>query len=334
MSTPTGFNLNLVRFSSSVAVVVAIVASVYLANQVYQPDSTRKESSSPEKFEFTQFLMGMPVTLTVYCDQRDDAEKACKAAFDRIRELVDVFSDYERNSETSRINRLPVGQQMMVSSEFVELYQQCERIYVETSKAFDPTSGEVIRLWKESRKANKLPDQDRIRAAIKNQGFESFKLIQSENQWQLRRLGDARLDFGSVAKGYIGDQVIKTLTSHGIDRGMYSAGGDVVCGNSPPDSKGWRFRFPDGTSRWVSNLAVSVSGDTEQFLVIDGKRHSHVVDPRTGQAVTNRRTCVVVAPHGVLSDALATSGCVLPPEKFRQVLRQFKQTTGQLIVQE
>jgi len=141
------------------------------------------------------------------------------------------------------------------------------------------------------------------------------------------------LDFGAIAKGYIGDRVIKLLSDNGIEIACYEAGGDFVLGDPPPETDGWTIDIgnqSDGrpNTKTLANCAISTSGDANQFVEVSGKRYSHVVDPRTGIGVTSGTTAFVIAPSGMYSDALATSGCILNQTEFENLLLHFEETKG------
>ena len=116
----------------------------------------------------------------------------------------------------------------------------------------------------------------------------------------------------------------------GIRQALVAGGGDIVVGDAPPAAASWRIGIgslenPTGkASRYLglSNAAVSTSGDTEQFVVIDGKRYSHIVDPKTGLGLTARMSCTVVATDGKTADGLATGLCVLGPERGLPVIEK------------
>jgi thiamine biosynthesis lipoprotein len=135
-----------------------------------------------------------------------------------------------------------------------------------------------------------------------------------------------RLDLGGIAKGYVGDEAIATLKRNGISRALFEAGGDIVASDAPPGKAGWEIRILDaGASRTIelANAAVSTSGDTAQFVVINGVRYSHVIDPRTGIALTNRVMATVIARDGITSDSLSTAACVLGPERTQHLIERF-----------
>ena len=139
-----------------------------------------------------------------------------------------------------------------------------------------------------------------------------------------------RLDLGGIAKGYAMDAALAVLQRHGIMRALVEAGGDMRLGDPPPGRAGWRVGIPPLDNPQgeplsyleVSRVAVSTSGDMIQYVEIAGKRYSHVVDPRTGMALTDHCRVMVVGPTGMAADAISKAVGVLGPEKGLQLIDQ------------
>jgi thiamine biosynthesis lipoprotein len=131
------------------------------------------------------------------------------------------------------------------------------------------------------------------------------------------------LDLGGIAKGYACDAALAVLRQHGITRALVALGGDIAVGEPPPDRAGWRIgiaplRSPAAPPRHyllVKNVGVSTAGDMHQAVEIDGKRYSHIIDPKTGIGLVGRRSATVVAPNATMSDGLDTAMCVMGPER-------------------
>jgi thiamine biosynthesis lipoprotein ApbE len=129
------------------------------------------------------------------------------------------------------------------------------------------------------------------------------------------------LDLGGIAKGYAVDEAMKVLKRAGFSRAMVVGGGEIAVGEAPPDTQGWKIALngPGETNRLqeeylvLSHANVSTSGDASQFVEVDGVRYSHVLDPRTGQALTTRRQVTVVAAEGMTADSCASAIGVLGP---------------------
>jgi FAD:protein FMN transferase len=133
-----------------------------------------------------------------------------------------------------------------------------------------------------------------------------------------------KLDVGGIAKGYASEEAIKVLKREGVSSALVAGSGDVVVSDPPPGRAGWRIAVAplkaeadetEGPTILLKNAAVSTSGDAEQFVEIDGVRYSHVLDPKTGLGLTERRSVTVIAREGITADGLDTAACILGPDK-------------------
>ena len=262
--------------------------------------------------------MAMPVHLTVWSSSENQAQVACKAAFRRITALESILSDYDERSELMQVGQRAASGPISTSRELTLILEKAKAQSEATHGAFDPTAGPVIRLWRTARENGQLPASERHAAAMKLLGTDKV-LVDRANQTVELLVPGMSLDLGGIAKGFIGDEVMHVLRRHGLPNARYRAGGDIVLGDAPPGRDGWLVDLPQLPDLVLANCGVSVSGDTMQFVEIDGKRYSHVIDPRTGMGVTSRQMAVVVAPTGMESDALATAGCVMPRAEFEQL---------------
>lgn len=283
------------------------------------------------EFSYVQLQMAMPMRITVWCDSKELAETACKLAFDRAAELVMVFSDYDPKSETRRLTQRPAGESTQVSDDLFRVLAFSKTLNSRSQGAFDPTASPVIGLWRTARKSKTMPASEDIQARLSLVGFDKLQL--ADDQSVILLANGMNFDFGGIAKGYIGDQVISVLRENGIKIGCYEAGGDIVLSEAPPGTQGWTIdigRNDDGTKKTLEleNCGVSTSGDSQQFVEIGGQRYSHVIDPRTGIGVTTGRTAFVIAPSGMQSDSLATTGSVLNETEFQKVLDVYEHTKG------
>ena len=137
-----------------------------------------------------------------------------------------------------------------------------------------------------------------------------------------------KLDLGGIAKGDAGDQAIAVLREHGITRALFQAGGDIVVSDPPPGQTGWDIELPPGETNApktlaVKNAAVSTSGDEVQYVVINGQRYSHIVNPHTGLGLTHHNLATILATRGIASDALSKVATVLPPAQAKPVVESF-----------
>ncbi len=267
----------------------------------------------------TQSHMGMAVTLTVWADDAEAARKACRVAFARVSELNGILSDYEPESELSRLCRAAGEGPQEVSDELFTVLAAAKELSEQSGGLYDPTAAPVIRLWREARQTKRLPDPALIENALKLVGADKLLLDPDAKTVELTQIG-MQLDLGAIAKGYVGDEAIRVLREQGFPIAAFEAGGDMVVGDSPPGEKGWTIE-PQGFEKvTLTNAAIAISGNSEQFVEIDGKRYGHIIDPRTGWPVEAGRACVVIAPTGLIADPLATLGTMMEPEEFGQLV--------------
>jgi FAD:protein FMN transferase len=192
------------------------------------------------------------------------------------------------------------------------------------------TVGPLVQLWKRARRQRELPAESPLRLARESTGWTNVLLRRSGAGWEAQLLRPGmRLDLGGIAKGYALDEAGTVLRSLGNHRFLISGGGDIVVGEPPPGKPGWRievgvFDAPGApAARFVSlrNEALATSGDTFQRAEIGGRRYSHIVDPRTGIGLTDHSLVTVIAPSGMLADALSKVISVLGAEAGWPVAR-------------
>ena len=195
-----------------------------------------------------------------------------------------------------------------------------EKVSAQSEGAFDVTVGPVVHLWRRARRRKELPRPEQIAAARSLVGYRLVRLDPARHTVELLK-AHMQLDLGGIAKGYAVDEALAVLRKQGITRALVDAGGDLGLGDPPPDRPGWRIGLTplDGTKPVqylvLSRVAVSTSGDNVQFVELGGRRYSHVVDPRTGMALTDHCRVTIVMPNGMAADALCKVVAVLGPER-------------------
>lgn len=276
-------------------------------------------SAAPlSRYEFQSPHMGTLFTIALYAVDADSAEQAAKAAFRRIADLEDIMSDYQADSELNLLCQNPPGKPVTLSPDLFDVLWRAQKISELSGGAFDVTIGPNVRLWRFARKRKVLPSAVELAEAREAVGYRKLRLDPKERTATLL-VPHMRLDVGGIAKGYAADQALALLKQKGIDRALVAASGDIAVGNPPPGRSGWRIAVAsmDGGSNQpapsllLHNVGVSTSGDSEQFIEIEGVRYSHIVNPTTGFGLTNRIQATVVAPNATTSDPLATTLCIL-----------------------
>lgn len=269
------------------------------------------------RFEFKQPHMGTLFGIVLYATEEAKASEASNAAFARIAALERMMTDYDPESELMQLRQKPVGRPIRVSDELFGVLQKSQRLAKLSDGAFDITVGPLVRLWRRARRREALPAPEMLARAHAAVGYRKLKL-DARNKTVTLTVPNMQLDLGGIGKGYAADKALKVLESHGITRALVAASGDIAVGDPPPGQNGWRVGIGaidrDGelaTNLLLRNAAISTSGDTEQFVEIDGKRYSHIADPRTGIGLTERLQVSIVAKHAADTDSFATAVSIL-----------------------
>lgn len=272
-------------------------------------------AQAQHRFEYSEVAMGVRARIVMYAKDESTAQRAARAAYDRIAVLEDIMSDYRPTSELSQLSAKSGGEAVKVSSELLYILLKSQELARRSDGAFDVTVGPIVKLWRKARKSGVMPSKEELGAARRLVGWRKLHIDKGAGTVTLDTPG-MQLDLGGIAKGYACDEAIKALKQQHITSALVEMGGDIVVSDAPPGAKGWQIEIANAIDAkhkqmTLANAAISSSGDTEQYVEIGGKRYSHIVDPRTGLGLTDRIAVTVVAPNGVTSDGLSTAISVL-----------------------
>jgi thiamine biosynthesis lipoprotein len=285
----------------------------------------RPKSQDLQRNEYVRLLMGVRMRIVAYATDEPAAREAAGAAFERVAQLEDIMSDYETDSELMRLSRASGNGPQKVSPELFEVLSYGQMVSEASDGAFDVTVGPLVRLWRAARKSGVLPAGSALADARSKVGWRMMRLNARDRTIELMIPG-MQLDLGGIAKGYAGDESIRVLREHGVRSALFEAGGDIVVSDPPPGTRGWQIELPGGRKKRLADAAISTSGDTVQFLELNGVRYSHVVDPRTGIGLTEHYAATVIAPRGITTDSLSTAATVLGKRDGESLIRRFGAT--------
>lgn len=287
-----------------------------------------------QKFAFEKAEMGVPFQITIFAEKESEASAAADAAFTRIEALNAIFSDYEDDSELAKLSQSSGGgKAVKVSEELWTVLSRAQQLATQTDGAFDVTCGPLTSVWRRARRKKELPSPELIAEMRARVGFQKMRLEEKQRTVDLLA-PQMRLDLGSIAKGYACDEAVRVLKQKGFPVSLVAAGGDTVAGDAPPGRKGWRVEVgsldveseaskPMPPVVEIANAAISTSGDRFQRLEIGGKRYSHILDPRTGQPLTDHNLVTVIA-HDGLTAGISTACSVIGPEQGLKLVAEWK----------
>ncbi len=269
--------------------------------------------------------MGTTFRIVLYADSKALGDSASSAAFSKIEQLNGILSDYDPNSELNQLAQTSgKDTAVAVSDPLFEVLHKAREVSQKTDGAFDVTVGPYVELWRQMRQQSEpaLPSQQTLKDAEQRVGYRYVKLDERRQTVKLTREG-MQLDLGGIAKGYAVDKALEVLQQHGIQSALVDGGGDIALGDAPPETNGWSIEVLSHNKSGenermmllLENRAVATSGDLYQHIEIGGTRYSHIIDPRTGLGLTDRRQVTVVAPDGITADSYASAASVLSPSK-------------------
>ncbi len=287
--------------------------------------------AAAELFSATQRHMGTDVTIRLVAANQAAADRAFAAAFARVAALEKVMSDYDAESEISRLaQQAPMKKPVAISRDLWNVLRRANEISQASTGAFDVSVGALSRLWRRARRQKELPSSDRLQQARRSVGYQGIVLGAKRPTIQLQRAG-VRMDLGGIGKGFAADAALGQLRRMGITSALVDAGGDLAIGAAPPGKQGWRIGVaplkadgPPSQFLQLSNCGIATSGDAWQFVEIDGRRYSHILDPRTGIGLTTRSSVTVIAADATAADGLASAVSVLGPQKGLALIERFK----------
>lgn len=282
------------------------------------------ESTKPlQRFEATHKQMGTQFRIVLYCNDAHLAKHVTDEAFERIDELNSILSDYDPKSELNALSASAgSGKAMPVSRDLWNVLVHAQKTSIASEGGFDVTVGPLVKLWRRARRIREIPRGERLTDAVAAVGYQKVVFDESAKTVTLTT-PNMQLDLGGIAKGYAVDEAMAIIREHGITRTLVDGGGDLAVGDAPPGKPGWRIGLVpfearnSAPSRFIiaTNTAIATSGDAWQYVEIDGKRYSHIVDPKTGLGLTDHSMVTLIAPTCTQADALASAVSVLGPTK-------------------
>lgn len=287
-----------------------------------------------------QRIMGAPWKIKVFAGDETTGHAAVQAALAEVQRLDRVLSDYDPESELSKLAAAsPTPRGVAVSADLWNVLVAAESFREQSQGAFDITVGPLTTLWRQARRTGKLPRADKLAVARAAVGPGGIDLDLATKRVRLTKPG-MRLDAGGIGMGYAADRAMAILEHRGIKSAMIDASGDILVSAPPPDAAGWRILVaplrPGGKGNLIllENAAVTTSGDAFQSVEIDGVRYSHIVDPRTGFGVRGPSAATVVARDATTADALATAANVLGAHAGADLIGEHSDTSARFMWQE
>lgn len=316
----------------------SLLLSLTLANAGSGP-APGLDPDPSQRFEYSEPQMGVPFKFILYAPDQARADRAAQAAYSRIAALNASLSNYETDSELSRLG-YQSGRNgwTPVSHDLFRIIRHAQQMAQRSRGAFDLTIGPLAAAWRNARRTKAFPNRDQLDRLRRRVGWRFLQIDHARQKVQLSRKG-MRLDPGGIAKGDALDQALKTLRNQGIQHALVAGAGDIAVAAPPPGRSAWRIELtafsqphaPPPPLVALTHRAIATSGDLFQFVELEGIRYSHIVDPRTGLGLTDRRLVTIIAPDGIVADSLATTLSIANEEQIDTILQLYPTTSARIL---
>ena len=288
--------------------------------------------------------MGTAYRIIVNQETALDADGLAKTISVKLNRINAQMSTYLPDSEITRFNKLAdIGKTVTVSPEFWAVLLIGNELHALTQGAWDGTVFPLITLWGFNAPGGPegIPDTEQIVATKRHVGWH---LIDTDASQQLgKKISAVQLDLASVAKGFAVDQVAALLQERQIRNFLVEIGGEVYAAGVRKDGLPWRVGInrpvPGAAPNevymalWLPDRALATSGDYRIFTAVDGRRYSHILDPRTGFPVNNGIVSVsIVAPDCAMADGLATGIMIMGVEAGLNLINRLPEVEGLIVV--
>ena len=262
----------------------------------------------------------------------------------RLDEINKSMSTYRKDSEISRFNALKqIGEKFYISNDFFNVMKVANNIYKLTGGVWDGTIKPIENLWGfgNSENIKRTPEKSEIEALLPEIGFNYIEI--SSSRYLVKRKAPISLDLASIAKGYSVDQVAALLRTNQIKNFLVEIGGEVFAAGFRKDGKNWKIGInrPEKNASFdqvykvlcLQDKGFATSGDYRNYFECEGKRFSHILDPRNGYPINNGVVSVsIVADTCTFADGLATAIMVLGHKKGLELVHSLDNTECLIVV--
>lgn len=275
-----------------------------------------------QRFEETSLRLGTMTQLVLVLSKDDASQKRAgklfEMAYAEITRLDRIFSRYRTDSEVANINAYP-DKEYVLSEELAKVFGYALEVFRQSEGAFDVTVLPLLQVWWSAQQTQRLPEKALLQKIVSYVGVDKLAYDPAARTLQMTK--GMQLDLGGIAKGYVIEQIRDVWTKAGVENALINIGGDVWAMGLNEHKKVWRLGIQDPDNQQkllnvieLSNQGMVTSGDYQRYVTIEGKRYSHIIDPRSGWPVENARSVTLVGQDMMAIDAWATACSVLGPQ--------------------
>lgn len=276
-------------------------------------------------------MMGNHFQFSAVADDEAWANTCIDKGIEEVRRIEKLFTTYDDGSQTNLINTNAGVKPVQVHPEVLALIERSIKLSALTQGAFDISYGSLDkRLWNFDKSMTSLPDRAVARKMVRLINYRNILLDKRKGTVFLKEKG-MRIGFGGIGKGYAADRAREVMKREGVTSGIVNAAGDLTVWGTQPDGKPWTIGIADPdrkhlpfASVQLTNSSVATSGNYEKYVVIDGVKYSHTIDPKTGYPVHGIKSVTIICLSAEIADAMATPVIVMGIHAGLGLINQMK----------
>ncbi len=257
------------------------------------------------------------------------AEQNIDIVIAEITRIENLISDWKADSQISQVNQNAGIQPIKVDREVFELAQRAVKLSEITNGGFDVSFAAMDRIWKFDGSMTEMPSAEAIKKSVEKVGYKNIILDSTESTIFLKLKG-MKIGFGALGEGYATDKCRAMMIEKGIKAGIINGSGDMSTWGKQPNGKDWKIGItnPFKPEKILAVVplkegAVTTSGSYEKFVVFNGKRYSHIINPATGYPAIGLCSVTVFGPNAETANGLSTSMMVLGLKEGLLLLQKF-----------
>jgi thiamine biosynthesis lipoprotein len=277
----------------------------------------------------TTMLMGGRFDISIVANDSLTAENSIDEVIAEITRIENLISDWKPTSQVSEVNRNAGVSPVKVDREVFELTQRALQFSKITNGGFDVSFAAMDKIWKFDGSMTVMPTPEAIKASVAKVGYQNI-ILDSVQSTIFLKLKGMKIGFGALGEGYATNKCKDLMLSKGIKAGIVNASGDMTTWGTQPNGKDWNIGMtnPFDTNKLfaivpLKNGAVTTSGSYEKFVVLDGKRYSHIINPATGYPSTGLCSVSVFGPNAEMANGFSTSIMVLGKKAGLELINKY-----------
>ncbi|MDR6763114.1 thiamine biosynthesis lipoprotein [Flavobacterium sp. 2755] len=277
----------------------------------------------------TTLLMGGRFDISIVAKDSLTAEQNINEVIAEITRIENLISDWKPDSQVSQVNQNAGIKPIKVDREVFELTQRAIKLSEITNGGFDVSFAAMDRIWKFDGSMTEMPSAEAIKKSVEKVGYKNIILDSVESTIFLKLKG-MKIGFGALGEGYATDKCRAMMIAKGIQAGIINGSGDMSTWGKQHNGQPWKIGItnpfkPEKVLAVVplNQGAVTTSGSYEKFVVFNGKRYSHIINPATGYPATGLCSVTVFGPNAETANGLSTSLMVLGQKEGLLLLQKF-----------